>query len=116
MDEYAQSKARDAWMKKASRKPLVASGGLSQSIRYQVTDGGASVEVGTNIPYAATHQFGATIRPKSKKALAIPQPDGSVRLVKKVTIPARPFLGFSEGDKATVLGILSELLADATHP
>jgi len=35
---------------------------------------------------------GGTIKPKKGKALAIPQADGSVRLVAKVTIPAYPYL------------------------
>ena len=32
----------------------------------------ARVEVGTNVPYAAMRQFGGTIEPKTRKALAIP--------------------------------------------
>lgn len=66
--------------------------------------------VGTNVKYAATHQFGEpgrTIRARRKKALRF-QVNG--RWVSKkqvrVTIPARPFLGLSEEDmremKATV--------------
>jgi phage gpG-like protein len=46
--------------------------------------------VGLN--YALIHELGGVIVPKKAKALAIPQADGSVRLVKKVTIPARPYL------------------------
>jgi phage gpG-like protein len=45
------------------------------------------VVVETNVPYAAIHQFGGVIRPKTKKALAF---GGIVR--SSVTIPARPFL------------------------
>lgn len=37
------------------------------------------------------HQFGATIRAKNARFLAIPVGDG-IRLVKQVTIPRRPFL------------------------
>ncbi|MDR1349238.1 MAG: phage virion morphogenesis protein [Zoogloeaceae bacterium] len=62
---------------------------LRRSIRYQITDGGASVEVGTNRTFnegkgvgAEVHQFGSR--------------DGR--------IPARPFLGLSAADKTTVLG------------
>lgn len=42
--------------------------------------------------YALIHELGGVIVPKKAKALAIPQKDGSVRFVKKVTIPARPYL------------------------
>jgi hypothetical protein len=42
--------------------------------------------------YALIHELGGTIVPVKARALAIPQPDGSVRLVKSVTIPPRPYL------------------------
>ncbi|MDR1648466.1 MAG: phage virion morphogenesis protein [Zoogloeaceae bacterium] len=98
---------------RASGRPLIATGELSRGIRYQVTDGGAGVEIGTNRRYAEVHQFGATIRPKTKKALAVPIGDGTMRLVKKVTIPARPFLGLSGKDKTTVLDILRHFIAES---
>ncbi|MDR1648102.1 MAG: phage virion morphogenesis protein [Zoogloeaceae bacterium] len=41
------------------------------------------------------------------------QGGGTVRLVKKVTIPARPFLGLSGKDKTTVLDILRHFLAES---
>lgn len=44
------------------------------------------------VVYALIHELGGTIRPVKAKALAIPQPDGSVRFVKQVTIPPRPYL------------------------
>lgn len=66
--------------------------------------------VGTNVKYAATHQFGEpgrTIRARKKKALRFQA--GGKWVTKKqvrITIPARPFLGLSEDDmqemKATV--------------
>jgi phage gpG-like protein len=46
----------------------------------------------TDAAYALIHELGGVIVPVRAKALAIPQPDGSVRLVKSVTIPARPYL------------------------
>lgn len=45
-----------------------------------------------DVKYALIHELGGVIVPKKAKALAIPQPDGSVRFVKSVTIPARPYL------------------------
>jgi len=38
------------------------------------------------------HEKGAVIRPKKKKYLAIPFPDGTVRFVKRAILPARPWL------------------------
>lgn len=37
-------------------------------------------------------ELGGVIRPKTAKALAIPQPGGGVRFVSQVTIPAYPYL------------------------
>ena len=70
-------------------RPLIATGELSENIHYQLIDGGAGVEVGTNRTFkegvgAEVHQFGTK--------------DGK--------IPARPFLGLSTDDKTTVLEIL----------
>jgi len=45
-----------------------------------------------DVVYALIHERGGIIVPKKAKALAIPQPDGSVRFVKKVVIPKRPYL------------------------
>jgi phage gpG-like protein len=45
-----------------------------------------------DVRYALIHELGGVITAKTAKALAIPQPDGSVRFVKSVTIPARPYL------------------------
>lgn len=47
--------------------PLLASGRLRSSIDYHVA--GDSVTIGTNLVYAALHQFGGEVRPKNKKAL-----------------------------------------------
>ena len=62
------------------------------------------VDVGTNVPYAATHQFGAFIEPKSAGTdatgkLAFTLPNGQFVMVDQVEIPARPFLGFDAEDE-----------------
>lgn len=46
----------------------------------------------TDVRYALIHELGGVIVPVRAKALAIPQADGSVRFVKSVRIPARPYL------------------------
>ncbi|MDR1934207.1 MAG: phage virion morphogenesis protein [Candidatus Accumulibacter sp.] len=82
----------------AAKTPLVDTGALSRSINFQITDGGAGVEIGPNRTFDESkgvgpevHQFGT----------------------RNGRIPARPFLGLSANDKTTVLDILNELLADA---
>lgn len=93
---------------------LTETGRLRASITHNVR-GGDTVEVGTNVAYAAIHQFGGktpprTIRPRNKKALSWP---GARHPVKSVQhpgskVPARPFLGISSGDSAAIVRIVSE--------
>lgn len=89
-------------------KTLIQSAQLRNSIHAKSDASGFAV--GTNVKYAATHQFGEpsrTIRARKKKALRFQV--GGKWVTKKqvrITIPARPFLGLSEDDmqemKATV--------------
>jgi phage gpG-like protein len=81
----------------ASTSPLIDTGELSRTLRYQVTDGGAGVKIGTHRTFdsgkgvgAEVHQFGTR--------------DGR--------IPARPFLGLSAQDKTTVLDILTRFMQE----
>ena len=82
-------KGRD-WM--VDRKPLVDTGSLQTSIRFQVDNSG--VEIGTSqfadewAGGAAVHQFGS----------------------RDDRIKKRPFLGLSTGDKTTVLEIIGRHL------
>lgn len=71
-------------------QPLRDTGRLNRSITSVADSNG--VTVGTNVQYARTHQFGATIVPKHAKRLVFPGPDGAMIFAKKVTVPARPFL------------------------
>lgn len=79
---------------------LVRTTDLKNSIQSKVLPEGFAV--GTNVKYAATHQFGVkdrVIKPVNKKVLRFPV-NGTFRSAKEVhvDIPARPFLSFSEQD------------------
>lgn len=76
-------------------QPLRDTGRLQRSINAQVQ--GDAVLVGTNVRYAATHQFGATIKPKKAARLAIPLANKGLVMSKGVTIPARPFMPIQGG-------------------
>ena len=80
------------WTKLKLRKgqPLRDTGRLQRSITAKADAKG--VTVGTNVAYARTHQFGATIEPKKAKRLVFQGPGGRLIFAKKVVIPARPFL------------------------
>lgn len=93
--------------KRNQGKILSLNGHLADSINHDVINGN-TVIVGTNKEYAAIHQFGGVIRPKTAKALNV-----GGRAVKKVTIPARPFLGVSNQDKENILDAVLDHMAAA---
>lgn len=90
-------------------KTLQDSRRLYASLTSRVVDR-RTLEVGTNVAYAAVHQFGATIRPKTKKRLVFRIPGGGFRTAASVTIPARPFLGFTFEDREDTTDILARHL------
>lgn len=108
-----RSLARGLKMGRGPAKILQDTGRLAASITTQYDN--LSAVVGTNVKYAAIHQFGGTtpphvIRPKNKKALAF-----SGRVVKKVNhpgskIPARPFLLLTPQDNTRVVSTVSAYL------
>lgn len=93
---------------------------LRASITHQVV--GNAVEVGTNVVYAAIHQFGGrtrprTIRPRRKRALKFVV-GGKTIFAKSVrhpgsTIPARPFLGLDDGDRNAIERIVARFVQGA---
>lgn len=93
----------------AGKSILRKSGRLMRSINYNVS--GRVLRLGPHAPpYDAVQQFGATIRPKKGKALAIPIParrggrnKAGFIFAKKVVVPPRPYIGFGPRDEAATL-------------
>ena len=79
--------------RKKSNRPLIGET-KSLSTQFSYRAGRASVEIGSPMLYAAIHQLG-----------------GQAGRGRKVTIPARPFMGLSESDKRAVLEIIEDHLA-----
>lgn len=92
-----------------------------------------SAAAGTNLVYAAIHQFGGTIQRSARsqvlafaarggrftsRAAASRRRAGSVRVsfaaigAHNIDIPARPFLGVGQGDADAILDIVAEHLAE----
>jgi phage gpG-like protein len=72
---------------------LIYKGVLLSSIRITKYDR-KGVTIGSDRPYAAIHQLGGVIRPKTKKVLSFTI-GGKTYFAKEVKIPARPFLPFT---------------------
>ena len=86
-------------------KILRDTGRLAASINYRVV--GGSVEPGTNVVYAPTHQYGAKKGSYGRTRKGSPIPWGD--------IPARPFFGYNDQDQADVLELLQRYI-DASRP
>lgn len=82
------------WVKgrKTSGQTLILKGLLLRSIHETEPDQ-SGVEWGSNLRYARIHQEGGTILPKTAGGRLTFKVAGGWVSVKKVTIPARPYLG-----------------------
>jgi len=126
-DDWEESER--ARLKERGGKTLTDTGRLQQSITWSVEEGG--VLVGTNVEYAAIHQFGGEIeQPARKQTLLIDDEKGGFvsarartgglqRVVeaaigaRTITMPARPFLGLDDIDRVAIEGIASDWLEGA---
>ena len=75
--------------------------------------GPTTAEWGVNRIYAAIHQFGGEIRAKGGGALRFKLAGGGFATVKKVRMPARPFLGVSDDDAKDILDVLQRRISGA---
>lgn len=88
---------------KQGGRTLIDKGNLLGSVTYEAD--AKRVEVGViaksrSAKFAHVHQFGATITPKKSPYLAFRGADGHMVFAKSVTIPARPFIGVDDADRA----------------
>jgi len=90
----------------SARSVLVGEGTLRDSVTSEVQGGAWAVLAGATMEYAAAHQFGAEIAPKSAKALFVP----GYGMLKKVNIPARPYLGVSSDDAKAIEAAVASFL------
>lgn len=94
---------------KKGSAPLYASGALHDSIDYRA--GLGQVTVGSSLVYAAIHHFGGVIKPKSAKVLAFVA-GGKQRFAKKVTIPARPYIGISPANAREIEAVVADFVRE----
>ena len=95
-------------------KILSGSGDLKKSIGTAADSNSATVGAASSLKYAKIQQFGGVITPRKHKYLFIPCGGGFVR-IKKVTIPARPYLVLPPSDipllEKIVVGELEKVMA-----
>lgn len=78
---------------------------LRQSITYEHS--ASKLEVGSAMIYARIHQEGGEIKPKNKDKLVF-RVGGQLIFADKVTIPARPYLGFTDQDEQELSDIVHD--------
>lgn len=113
-DRFRDSKAPDGSTWKPNvrgNKTLILTSELVNSITRH--SGADFAEWGSNVIYAAIHQFGGVIRAKNKPYLVFKVPGGRLRRVKQVTMPARPYLGLNAEDEENILDIINRNLQQA---
>jgi len=83
---------------------------LLSSIAWRSSD--SETEWGSGWEFAHVHQGGMTITPKNARYLAVPAAafgaGGGVRFAKKVTIPARPFVGLSSDNAQEIVDLVTD--------
>ena len=103
VDLSQHTKIRRAKKKKWPGQILQVDGRLAGSITSRYNS--ATAEAGTNLVYAATHQFGAEQGEFGSTGSGLPIPFGD--------IPARSFLGISQDLEEEILDILNRHIEDA---
>ena len=94
-------------------RTLIQKARLLRSITHRADDRGTSW--GTNVVYAGIHQFGGTIQAKNGGSLRFRLPGGAFVTVKKVTMPARPFLGINTEDVSEMQSLALDVLYHAAR-
>lgn len=90
---------------------ILRENGRLAEIVYQLASD--SVLIGSTRIYAAIHQFGGTIKPKSAAALVFGL-GGKTIFARSVTIPKREFLGLTDDDQAEIRLIAENFLNEAS--
>ncbi len=114
-------------VKKHGGKTLILSSRLYRSITYQAS--ATRLELGTNVKYAAIHQFGGLINQAAREAVlhfktnkktgvsrfAKPRKADRARKAqigeRTIHMPARPFLGLDDADERAIIKIAEDWIA-----
>jgi len=94
------------------RQTLTKTGRLRRSFRTRIGPNGLTL--GTTVPYAPTHQFGAVIHANTSAGLRFRIcSSGPLYHKQSVRIPPRPFLGIDDDDRHALAAMFSNHVAAA---
>ena len=98
------------WPERDARDPnphplLNRDGGLLDSITGEHTDDTAAW--GSHLVYSRIHQLGGTVEPVDKQVLRW-ESGGEVIFAAQVEIPARPYLGIGDAERALILELVED--------
>lgn len=116
MEEAMILAEREAKLNLSGRILNRRTGRLRNSITHKVKIQGDKVvgTIGTNVVYGRIHELGGEIFPRKAKALKFNIPGVGWRTVKKVTMPARPYLRPAlEDNMSEITRILSNRITEA---
>jgi len=95
----------------------VRTGHLRRSIKVTIKREGSEIvgAIGSNVKYAAIHEYGGVIKAKNAPYLHFKTSKGNWVRVKQVTIPKRPFIApFLKSGARTIERNINEEIAKAT--
>ena len=104
---------KSARVKREGGKTLTDTARLRNSTTQIAT--ARQVQRGTNVAYAAIHQFGGTTTAKKDKAPRVDIPGVGLPTAKKGKIPARPYMGFSREDMRELGQELQDFIRELTR-
>lgn len=99
----------EAWPPNLEGTPILFRTGRHLHDSIASSSSGAGGEWGAAWEFAHVHQYGATITPKDAARLAFTI-GGAKVFAKKVTIPARPFVGVSVADAQEIKDLVTNYL------
>lgn len=97
------------WAPNAEGTSILLRSGMYLRDSVASNSDGSTAEWGASWEFAHVHQHGATIVPKSAKFLVFHLGGGAVR-AKKVTVPARPFVGLSAENTSEIRDLVTDYL------
>lgn len=105
--EEKSSPGGEPWKPNAEEGSILMETGQHLLASVAWTASAAEAEWGAAWEFAHVHQEGATIVPKEATRLAF-MAGGKMRFSKKVTIPARPFVGISSENASEITDVVTD--------